>query len=78
VAAFLDFVKEPLNDIGRADGLPMGLRKGIEGQTSLQVTLQTSYSGRINRLIFFDEGRELLVSFRAVVLIEDRLEFRST
>jgi hypothetical protein len=73
---FLDFAKEPLNDIGRPDRLPMRFGKSVESQTGLQVTLQTGYRSRINWLIFGDERGHLLVSLLTAVLVEDRFEFR--
>jgi len=69
VRAFLDFAKQPLNDIVSADGLPMRLGEGVEGQTGLPVTLQTFDGGGIGLSKLEAESSSFAVGGGPVVLI---------
>ena len=39
----LDFLKETLTDIVRANGLPMGLRKVVKGEAGIAIAAETSW-----------------------------------
>ena len=48
----LDFLKETLTDIVRANGLPMGLRKVVKGEAGIAIAAETIHGGRIMLLVF--------------------------
>ena len=69
MAALLDLVEQALDDIRRADGLPVHGWKAVERQTGVQVAVQAGHGGRVDGLIFFNEGGRQLVSFLATILV---------
>jgi len=76
MGALLDLAIESLNDIGRADCLPVIRREVIEGQAGLLITPETLDGGGIDALILLTEGGQGLLRTLAWFLVEDGLEFR--
>src|SRR5512142_590769 len=76
MGATLDFAEEPLHHIVGPNGLPMLLRKRIEGQTSLQIALQALDRRWIDLLILFDKGCNGLISRWPILLIEQGTQLR--
>ena len=52
----------------------MRLGKGVEGQASVQVTLEAGDGGRIGLEVLFAEGRRRLVGLCPIILVEDGLQ----
>jgi hypothetical protein len=75
VRATLDLLERPLDDILRANGLPMFTREVIEGQASFQIPLQTSTGGRIDPLVLLKKCRSLLIGCLPILLLEDGSPF---
>ena len=70
VRTALDFPEEPLHDIVGANGLPMLLGKGVEGQTGLEIALQTRICRWIDGSALFNKGCYGLISRLPILLIE--------
>jgi hypothetical protein len=56
-----DLSEKPLDDIVRADPLPVSFRKRVKGQTGLQVALQAFDRTGIHPLVFLDESGDRLI-----------------
>ena len=66
----LDFPEKALHDIVGADRLPMLFGKGVEGQTRLQIALQTRDRRWIDGSVLFTKGCHGLISRLPILLIE--------
>jgi len=71
----LDLAKQPLDDIGSTDVLPMLLREAVKGETSVEIPFQTLDSGRVDLFVLGDEGRCFLIGFRSTGLVENGPQF---
>ena len=76
MTAPFDLAEQPLDHIGRADGLPVGLGKGVKGQTGFQISLKTGQGRGINGSILLPKGDQFLLGLGPAVLVENGLEFR--
>ncbi len=70
VRTALDSPEEPLHDIVGANGLPMLRGRGVEGQTGLQIALQTRIRRWIDGSVLFNKGCHGLLSRLPILLIE--------
>jgi hypothetical protein len=71
----LDLLEKPLDDILRANGLPMLTREAIEGQAGFQIPLQTSTGAGIDPLVLLKKSRSLLIGCLPILLLEDGSPF---
>lgn len=76
MAASLDLVEQPLNDVAGPDRRPVLLGIGVEGQTRFQVALQALHGRRIDRLEPGAERRHFLVGCFTVLLVKNGPQFR--
>jgi site-specific DNA recombinase len=68
--------KDHFNDVTRTDGPPVHPGEGVEGQTGVEIALETINGGGIRLLELGAESGRHLLGLEPIILVENGLQFR--